>query len=622
MTVCNELIVDNDDVFIFRLSACCAITSRWRHLLIYAKSYTTSIRSPCVVMLTLLSRNCLSTLLYDTVIATIRCYSGVKPSNVVVACGVLVLCSPSSLLTAPIAMATVADICQELADIDKFYMSRAGSASATQLLNNMVAGVVAKIASLSEFNVRTAMSLIDSLDKLSHTTRMSPALVQQVQDSIDARMAAATAQLPSAAVVPKARGGGVTQELRAPYNFLTSSDVDGLRDMRSNTMTMVNIVAHRLCLLGVKHPDEQTIKMSVAMIVSALSDKMQQFPGYRSIYNIVTDLKAAIESTGKRPYPVTPPTVYPETSDELRTLYPAVFAHAYAQGDLPVATCFDRLHMITSHVPLRSNNKLLKGCHGANNSKMGGDVVGLLNELRSLVNRDDPKDVPMTIVGGARQRPASAAGAAVGKAHALCDASSASDGHAPIQCGVPLALRDADREPDACASRAAVPADSALQLVGAGVFRPGDANRGRAFGSLEAPAPVAIRAVAPRVVDAPAKVAGSPAAVIAGSPSDGPSAEDFEKAAIDALKTRNAKRAAVAKAKASAGKSCKSGTACKAVATAADVMTATSRNSFSSTAYNKAFKDTLTKTKSKVKAKTAAQAAYKKAGELWAKKRM
>ena len=581
-----------------------------------------------------------------------RFYSFVKTSSIFVACGGLVPHLSSSLFSAHTAMATVVDICQELSDIDKFYMSRSGSASATHLLTNMIAGVVAKIASLQHFDVRTAMTLIDALDKLAHTTRMSPSLVQQVQDSIDARMTTATAQLPTSVVAHKSRGGGVTQELRAPYNFLTASDVTGLRDIRANTMTMVNIVAQRLRLLGVKNPHEQTIKYGVAMIVSVLSDKLQQFPSYESIYNIVNDLKAAIDAAGKRPYPVTPPIVYPETSEELRTLHPAVFAHAYAHGDPPVATAFDRLHMITSHIPLRSNNKLLKGKPGATSSQMGGDVADLLNELRGLVNRDDRRDVPMTIVGSARMKHTSADGAAVGRAHAICDTASASAGQLPVPCGAPLALRDVDREPAAFA-HAASPADRVpplLPLPGASMFKPVDVTRGRTFGSLEAPAPVAQRMVAHveslgPCVSAAAISAGSsvgvtrathdvsaPAGGDAGSV--GPSVEDFEKAAFDALKGRNAKRAAQAnaakqqaraKAKAAAVTAKAAAVTGKADTSASskavDVMTATSRNSFSSTAYNKAYRESLAKTKSKVKAKSSAKAAYKKAGELWAKKR-
>ena len=113
------------------------------------------------------------------------------------------------------------------------------------------------------------------------------------------------------------------------------------------------MVSERLWSLGVTNPSEQTIKWAVSLLVAThFMGYMKTFPSYRTIYELVLDLKAMVVSNHADARHAVHLVHYPNTPAELDT---AKYRIAYPkEEDVPVPKEVDRMCQVANkHVPLR-----------------------------------------------------------------------------------------------------------------------------------------------------------------------------------------------------------------------------------------------------------------------------
>ena len=144
------------------------------------------------------------------------------------------------------------------------------------------------------------------------------------------------------------------QHLATPYYMMTKSDWAVFNDKRKPWDVKIGRCLFRLNMLGITHPSYQTIKWCIAMLLIA---HYEVLPSHRDIFNKVQDFKAAAESE-RRPYPHGHMLNYPLRPHDLAEV---MRAHAYEEGDPPIDVELDGIRGIAeNHIPLRSNSKLLR----------------------------------------------------------------------------------------------------------------------------------------------------------------------------------------------------------------------------------------------------------------------
>ena len=122
------------------------------------------------------------------------------------------------------------------------------------------------------------------------------------------------------------------------------------------------MLAEYMVSIDINHPQEQTLKYWLAMLVRLhFGDR---FPSYQSIFEMLLDLKHAIESSRKKPrFP--PLSRYPNTPREL----PQHVFNEFFKDEPPTSITIDRFTQTANHhIPLRKNSKLLTKSNRAQSS--------------------------------------------------------------------------------------------------------------------------------------------------------------------------------------------------------------------------------------------------------------
>jgi len=140
-----------------------------------------------------------------------------------------------------------------------------------------------------------------------------------------------------------------------------------------STHGKIGTITHRFAKLGLRYPDEQSIRWAVAVIALAVSESTGLYPEYSVVYRTVQDFKKAMD-VARTPYDHGHLLKYPASPHSLNT---DMFNAAYSDDDLPITKNIEKLaNTAEHHVPLRSSSALLKREQGrGNGSSSSADAV-------------------------------------------------------------------------------------------------------------------------------------------------------------------------------------------------------------------------------------------------------
>jgi hypothetical protein len=85
-------------------------------------------------------------------------------------------------------------------------------------------------------------------------------------------------------------------------NNLTQSDWNKLKDPRQTLAGKMQVLIDRYLRLGIRYPDEQSVRGAVALVALVIAELSLGFPTYPAIFAMVKDFKAMCDSQ-HRPYP-------------------------------------------------------------------------------------------------------------------------------------------------------------------------------------------------------------------------------------------------------------------------------------------------------------------------------
>ena len=246
------------------------------------------------------------------------------------------------------------ELCSELKDLAAFVVARGGmpgdEAAKAAVSKNMVDSFVQRISCVKVFNSTVGLQLCKTLADCELSIELRTA----IQAAIDARVGGTVAS------IQHGRHGTMhyPQKLTSQIcNYFTEADQSILRGERSSVASRMQVIIDRFRRIGLHSPHEQTVKWAVAAVALAMAENFGTYPTYTSVFAMVHDFKATIEST-KTNWPFGHMVDFPMTATEL----PAdVFKHAYDEADPPVPFVWDRLPATAEHhVPLRKSSKLLQ----------------------------------------------------------------------------------------------------------------------------------------------------------------------------------------------------------------------------------------------------------------------
>jgi hypothetical protein len=144
-----------------------------------------------------------------------------------------------------------------------------------------------------------------------------------------------------------------TQCLKQPWNYPVQQEWDTIFDKKKPWTMKMSVVVERLNLIGCTHPDEQTLKWVLAMVLVAHYDEL---PSHKVIYQKLQDLKDVFQTERKALFHEHileyPPSAQQLPKDIYETAYPC---------SPPAPKELDGVIAVGENcIPLRRNSKLLK----------------------------------------------------------------------------------------------------------------------------------------------------------------------------------------------------------------------------------------------------------------------
>ena len=243
-----------------------------------------------------------------------------------------------------IHMASLTDIIAEMSDVADLLKSKASA----QTKETSVQAVANKIAVLSFMDVGAAVRLHNA----NEAHAMLEHFAASIQTAIDARLEKGAAlHLQSSP-----RNKKEQQLLVSVLAYLSEEDWAKLQRPTIDPDVMIEVIAARYARLGVQHLDEQTAKWAIAVVLYLYkAQNAGTMPLYHVIHDWVLKFKSKITAF-KAPWDFDVVVQYPASPDALSS---AIMAHAYSDGDPPVAKTIPGFSHLGEHVPLRSNSALL-----------------------------------------------------------------------------------------------------------------------------------------------------------------------------------------------------------------------------------------------------------------------
>ena len=134
---------------------------------------------------------------------------------------------------------------------------------------------------------------------------------QEVEQAIDAKVGMSVKQ----AKAPQP-GAAKQQLLKHIWNYPTQAEWDVLLDAKKNFSSKASCLVHRLCLIGCNHPDEQSLKWALALLLMCC---YQELPAPQTMVQTERATFAELPWIG----------TYPESPQDLP---PPVWTHAYEEA--------------------------------------------------------------------------------------------------------------------------------------------------------------------------------------------------------------------------------------------------------------------------------------------------
>ena len=344
-----------------------------------------------------------------------------------------------------------------------------------------------------------------------------------------------------------------THHLYHFYNYATQADWDVFRRRDLTMVAKMERAVFRLNSYGCHHPHEQTIKRVLGIL---LLTHFAEYPSYNDVYAMVQDMKGVIDSNRK---PSGLPVIerYPELPCDLPD---SIKSAALDATDPPVSVQLVGLQSIVDkHIPLRKSSRLLKktSCGGSDNVTWSQMRELLKGEVSPTIRFFDTQHGPqghtgLRAMGSSEQLALDSAsavserisfdGRAQGSIKPLALPSVPHTGSSGSQGpDVTLSVRGRDAG-DGALSACDIPADLMAKAV-----QPAPSH---------SPSPSPTRTLAEPPAETPEPIASAAPTCSGDSPSLG-DLNDFEKAAIVALKKRDDDKVAEKKKqKRIVGKSC------------------------------------------------------------------
>ena len=149
-------------------------------------------------------------------------------------------------------MASLSDICSELADIQPLLQNDAYTAD---VKNNMVTAVALKITGMKTMNAASAHSLMST----AHAMAIDPAFTKLIEDAINTRL-----MKPDSSK----KENPEQQLLSNILSYLTKQDWIKLEDPSSTPEMQIIVLGDRICGCGVRCFDEQTYRWALTVVLS------------------------------------------------------------------------------------------------------------------------------------------------------------------------------------------------------------------------------------------------------------------------------------------------------------------------------------------------------------------
>ena len=331
-------------------------------------------------------------------------------------------------------MTTVEDIIAQLQGCETFFTSQRNLLAPdvqAQSASSMARSIATQITTLRHLDVKDGARLNTVLAQI---TSFAEADKQQVASAITNTTMASCASGSGGA---NAKRG--MQTLKSTLDFLCASDWECLQSTETNINQKIDRVAKRLLALGIRCPNEVTIKHSVAAIIATHPPPPLSA---QQMHQIVIHFKAQVQRTGT-PTPDNYLSVYPVCPAELPQ---AVYAAAYTATDPPVqrpdlATAWKTA---IANLPMRSTNKQLSQATSASSSSTQAQQgLNAISAMLQQVMGNNQIDLPGLVINPAvmqRQRaspPAQHPLFPIPKSHQLALLHSPADAAASAQGGSP-----------------------------------------------------------------------------------------------------------------------------------------------------------------------------------------
>ena len=247
---------------------------------------------------------------------------------------------------------------KEIQSFKEFYASRSkagGDGVNPSLLASFKTSLVCQINNTASLTMEDGTAVNAALNDAPYGAE----LLQEIQQAIDCKVGmAVTAKKPRAG-----KPGAVKQQtLKHIWNYPTQADWDVLLDAKRNFSSKASCLVHRMCVVGCSHPDEQSLKWALALLLMCSFDEL---PPPQVRLDKLADLKSMVHAERKTFDELPFIAVYPEKPQELPQ---AVWAHGYEDA-APVAKEVPGISAIAAKkIPLRRNNKLLAKEEGQGNT--------------------------------------------------------------------------------------------------------------------------------------------------------------------------------------------------------------------------------------------------------------
>ncbi len=459
-----------------------------------------------------------------------------------------------------------ANLIKEVNNVKAFFKAReglqTGADSLASLRASFMTALVVQIKSLPAFGASDATALSDVLKDSPYGVEGTAKIVA----TIDARLGEASSAKPS----QKAAKSN-SQFLKQVWNFPTQPDWDILFNKKKSFAIKMSVVVERLNLVGCTHPDEQTLKWILAML---LLTHYEELPSAKVIYDKLLDLKDVVESERKQ-FPHEHLQVFPASPDQLPK---AIYDYAYGASP-PVAKEFDGISAIGDNcIPLRKNSKLLK------RKKSDPDANVTWWDMKRLIKEEREKPQPHLVppMGTDRSMIASSTGfkrsfESLDSCRPSCDPtlprdSEERDLYTEYQAKLQQ-LRNGKVDGHLAAlKREPMKAESPLEQPSPAAGLPINLSK-RADGSLVLTPKARSFGEATKAAKREAEVGATAEAEVGATPGAGEDPlDEYAAAALNAFKQRNGKKKAAAaakaknaraKGKAKGGAACKKRPACK-----------------------------------------------------------